>query len=254
MLGCKRVSLLHTRKCLSQLGSSFYRCQQKSTIPDSLKAMVYATKKNPTTFATPPPPLSPLSSQSITPLSASEFRSKHDISISGDLNDNTFEPLVDFISTPFVEPLKRALLREGYTSPTPIQAQSWPILLNGRDLISVARTGSGKTCGFLLPAFQKILSNVKVGPYSRNPKILVLAPTRELSVQINEVASSFSRSLGFRNVCLYGGAMRGPQINMLKSGVDIVVGTPGRVFDLLSEGCFRVKDIQYVVFDEADRM
>jgi len=242
----KRVSLFHARR------PSFYRCQ-KSTIPDSLKTMVYATK-NPTPFIATSSPSSTTTTSSTPILSASEFRVKHDIDVSGDLNDNTYEPLVDFSSTPFVEPLKRALFREGYTAPTPIQAQSWPILLNGRDLISVARTGSGKTCGFLLPAFQKILTNVKVGPYSRNPKILVLAPTRELSVQINEVASSFSRSLGFRNVCLYGGAMRGPQIQSLSAGVDVVVGTPGRVNDLLSEGCFRVKDIQYVVFDEADRM
>lgn len=255
MFKSRKISLLlHAKgKCASLSGSlNLYR--QKSTIPESLRSTVFTSNIDTSSISASISTPTPTPTPTTTALSTADFRTKHDISISGDLNDNLFEPLVDFSSTPFFEPLKRALLKEGFTAPTPIQAQSWPILLSGRDLISVARTGSGKTCGFLLPALQKILTSAKSAPNSRNPKILVLAPTRELSVQINEVASNFSRSLGLRNICLYGGTMRGPQMSSLRAGVDIIVGTPGRVFDLLSEGCFRVKDIQYVVFDEADRM
>ena len=128
-------------------------------------------------------------------LNAEEFRSLHQIRLKGADNDS-FNPFFKFDDSPFNDPVKRVLKAEGYTAPTPIQAQSWPIALAGRDMISVARTGSGKTCGFLLPAFHKLLTPESVDPalttnirrrVKRNiPRVLVIAPTRELAVQIGE--------------------------------------------------------------------
>ena len=126
-----------------------------------------------------------------------------------------YPPMVSFDSTPFSEALKRVLKSEGFTGPTPTQAQSWPIALDQRDIISVARTGSGKTCGFLLPAFHKLVTEKAQGktqtaanqgnPYARgaqvrSPTVLVLAPTRELTVQIDKEAQKYSKGTGFSSM------------------------------------------------------
>lgn len=148
-------------------------------------------------------------------LSAEAFRSANQIKLSSSTgNHNDFPPMIEFDMTPFSPALKKILLSEGFASPTPTQAQSWPIAIQARDIISVARTGSGKTCGFLLPAFHKLIADKASGkvqqnelsnnPYAREaarqPTILVLAPTRELTVQIETEARKFARPCGFQSV------------------------------------------------------
>lgn len=141
------------------------------------------------------------------PVSPAEFCALHKIQIKSD--DESFEvpaPMASFESTPYGGPIRAALSSAGFPAPTPTQAQSWPIALSGRDIISVARTGSGKTLGFLLPAFHAMLNNpggckprMGMGPY-----IVVLAPTRELACQINEEATKFGKSSGIRSTTVYG--------------------------------------------------
>jgi ATP-dependent RNA helicase DDX5/DBP2 len=197
--------------------------------------------------------------------SAAEYRKTHQIKLTGsNIDDHQHQPIVSFDATPFVPKLKQALLKQGYTAPTPTQAQSWPIALSGRDIISIARTGSGKTYGFLVPAIHKLLSSkAQVSEKSdrtrrsssrrQNPRVLVVAPTRELAVQIEEETRKIGELCGVSSVVLYGGAGRGPQIKSLQVGADIVIGTPGRINDLLEAGYFDSRHIEYLVLDEADR-
>ena len=201
------------------------------------------------------------------PLSHEDFRKEHQIALKGPDHDK-YVPFLDFDSTPFQPSLKKALKVEGFSSPTPIQAESWPIALEQRDIISVARTGSGKTCGFLLPAFHKMMmakaNHAKNNPTPasggkfqrwkrlsrRVPTTLVLAPTRELAVQIDTEAQKFSRTSGLLTACLYGGTSKGPQIAKLKQGVDLVVATPGRCNDLAEMGMLDLSSVDYLVLDE----
>lgn len=154
---------------------------------------------------------------------ATEFRAEHDIRVIDVVHANAASappyriplPLLTFESTPFCKPIRMALDNAGYTAPTATQAQSWPICIQGRDVISVAKTGSGKTIGFLLPAFH-LLEKIRYDPVEKAkeglPKILVLVPTRELACQIHEESVKFGRSLGIKSVCLYGGAPRRGQV------------------------------------------
>ena len=179
-------------------------------------------------FSSIPQPISVVTNDSSieneTMMSAAEFRKEHNINLTG----SDIEPFFSFEETPFVPSLKKALLAQGFKSPTPTQAQSWPIILQNKDLISVARTGSGKTCGFLLPAFHfislgaapAVATAARGRPVRRNPKLLVLAPTRELSVQIQAEGEKYARALGLRTTCLYGGVPRNSQIAMLNSGMN----------------------------------
>lgn len=143
-----------------------------------------------------------------------KFRSANQITLKSKSGNMNYPPMTDFNMTPFSDNLKRVLKAEGFAGPTPTQAQSWPIALDERDIISVARTGSGKTCGFLLPAFHKLSVEKAAGkvqpsqtsdnPYARapirTPTVLVLAPTRELTVQIDAEAQKFARGTGFTSV------------------------------------------------------
>ncbi|CAN0117010.1 unnamed protein product, partial [Phaeothamnion confervicola] len=158
--------------------------------------------------------------------------------------------------TPFEGPLRKALLSAGFPSPTPTQAQSWPIALNRRDLISVARTGSGKTCGFLLPAFHMLSASADALPprMGAPPKVLVLAPTRELAMQIETEARKFGRASAIRSTCVYGGAPKYPQIKALEGGVEVLIATPGRLNDLVNMNKVNLSNVRYLVLDEADRM
>lgn len=185
-------------------------------------------------------------------LTADEFRKKHQIKISGvDNADPAFDPVASFDVSPFHQSVLRILDKQGFLSPTATQAQSWPVAAGGRDLISVAKTGSGKTLAFLAPAFSNLVSSkTKRG---RDPKILVLAPTRELCLQIHKEATNFE-SIGIRSVACYGGASRYTQMNELRRGVDAVIATPGRFNDFLESGAINVSNVDYVVLDEADRM
>ncbi|KAL6518822.1 hypothetical protein OROHE_017575 [Orobanche hederae] len=145
----------------------------------------------------------------------------------------------------------------GFSAPTPIQAQSWPIAIQGRDIVAIAKTGSGKTLGYLIPAFLHLKqkhNNPKLGP-----TVLVLSPTRELATQIQDEAVKFGRSSKIsctekRECCLYGGAPKGPQLRDLDRGVDVVVATPGRLNDILEMKRVSLHQVSYLVLDEADRM
>ncbi|MBS3063016.1 MAG: DEAD/DEAH box helicase, partial [Candidatus Diapherotrites archaeon] len=152
-----------------------------------------------------------------------------------------------------LEPLQRALDKEGYTEPTPIQAKAIPPLLQGRDLIGIAQTGTGKTAAFVLPILQRMsLDRKQTQPGA--PRVLVLAPTRELASQINESFSAYGRFMPFRHTAIFGGVGQFPQTRALAHGVDILVATPGRLMDLMQQGYVKLRAVDFFVLDEADRM
>ena len=151
------------------------------------------------------------------------------------------------------EPLLRALQGEGYTQPTPIQEQAIPVLLSGEDMLGLAQTGTGKTAAFSLPLLQLLC----VGHEGRRPKSvrsLILAPTRELAVQIGESIRVYGRYLHLRSVVVVGGVSQQVQVKALAAGVDILVATPGRLLDLEKQGSLRLDAVKHLVLDEADRM
>lgn len=201
-----------------------------------------------------------VSSDPATSLTAEEWRNEHNITIraaSGQATQTAeaVAPYRQFSDTPFNDRIQQGFQRAGFSAPTPIQAQAWPLALQGHDLICIAKTGSGKTCGFLLPVFHRHLqSNPRPRQGFAKPLLLVLAPTRELSVQILEEAQKFGRLLGIRSVCCYGGSSKYPQIAALQRGVECVIATPGRLNDLLSDKKADLSGIEYLVLDEADRM
>lgn len=152
-----------------------------------------------------------------------------------------------------IAPLKRALAREGYTAPTPIQAKSIPYLLKGRDLIGIAQTGTGKTAAYVLPILQKMYEEIRV-PTPGAPRALVLAPTRELAAQIGESFATYGQFLRFRHTVIFGGINQASQVRELSRRNDILVATPGRLLDLMNQGYIKLKDVEFFVLDEADRM
>lgn len=144
---------------------------------------------------------------------------------------------------------------KNFAKPSPIQSHSWPFLLDGRDFIGIAQTGSGKTLAFGVPAMMHVLGKRKSEKQRRvNPLCLILSPTRELAQQIADVLCSAGNSCGVKSACFYGGTSKGPQKAALRSGVDIVIATPGRLKDLMQEGVCCLKEASFVVLDEADRM
>ena len=158
-----------------------------------------------------------------------------------------------FCELALLEPLKFALRSAGFRTPTPIQTLAISPALEGRDLMGCAQTGSGKTVAFALPLLQRLAEH----PPRRSsgaPRVLILAPTRELAAQIEETFSSLGRGLGLRHTVVYGGVGKQPQINILKKGIDILVATPGRLLDLMGERRVSLSRIETVVLDEADRM
>lgn len=150
-------------------------------------------------------------------------------------------------------PLLRALSTEKYSSPTPIQAQAIPLLLDGGDLMGLAQTGTGKTAAFALPILQN-LNDEKKRPESRRPRALVLAPTRELAIQIGDGFKVYGQNLRHRHAVIYGGVGQGPQVKALNRGIDILVATPGRLLDLMQQGHLWLERTETLVLDEADRM
>ena len=155
----------------------------------------------------------------------------------------------DFHALQLVEPIMRALEEVGYESPTPIQAQTIPLILEGRDVLGQAQTGTGKTAAFALP----ILSNINLE--QAEPQALVLAPTRELAIQVAEAFQRYAEYLkGFHVVPIYGGQDYGIQLRMLRRGVHVVVGTPGRVMDHMRRGSLNLSSLKCLVLDEADEM
>jgi ATP-dependent RNA helicase RhlE len=150
-------------------------------------------------------------------------------------------------------PLLQALATEGYETPTPIQAQAIPPLLEGRDLLGIAQTGTGKTAAFALPLLQRLTStDRRAGP--RSVRALILTPTRELCVQILDSFRTYGRHLRLSRAAVYGGVSQGPQVQNLSRGLDVLVATPGRLLDLMNQGQVRFDSLEAFVLDEADRM
>ena len=150
-------------------------------------------------------------------------------------------------------PLLRALSAENYSEPTPIQAQAIPLLLDGGDLMGLAQTGTGKTAAFALPILQR-LAEAKKRPEARRPRALILAPTRELAIQIGDGFKAYGQNLKLRHAVIYGGVGQNPQVKALNRGVDILVATPGRLLDLMQQGHLLLDKAMTLVLDEADRM
>ncbi|ONK54910.1 uncharacterized protein A4U43_UnF9810 [Asparagus officinalis] len=181
--------------------------------------------------------------------SADSYCQHHEITVTG---DNIPAPFMTFEATAFAPELLREIRAAGFSAPTPIQAQTWPIALQSRDIVAIAKTGSGKTLGYLLPAFvhlKQCRNNPQIGP-----TVLVLSPTRELATQIQDEAIKFGRSSRISCTCLYGGAPKGPQLREIERGVDIVVATPGRLNDILEMKKINFSQVSFLVLDEADRM
>jgi len=153
-----------------------------------------------------------------------------------------------------IEPILKALQEEGYTHPTPIQEQAIPILLNRKDLLGCAQTGTGKTAAFTLPILQHLHNSKGDSKGKRKIKSLIVTPTRELAIQINESITSYGKYTGLKNVVIFGGVKQGGQTDALRRGTDILVATPGRLLDLISQGFISLQDIKYFVLDEADQM
>ena len=142
---------------------------------------------------------------------------------------------------------------QGFPAPTAIQSQGWPMALSGRDVVGIAETGSGKTLTYCLPSIVHINAQPLLAP-GDGPIVLVLAPTRELAVQIQQEITKFGRSSRIRNTCVYGGVPKGPQIRDLSRGSEVCIATPGRLIDMLESGRTNLRRVTYLVLDEADRM
>jgi ATP-dependent RNA helicase RhlE len=158
-----------------------------------------------------------------------------------------------FAELPLAEPVLRALRDENYTRPTPIQAQSIPAQLEGRDLMGCAQTGTGKTAAFALPILNHLASQPK-GLSRGKARALVLTPTRELAVQVGKSFTTYGRHLKLRHALVYGGVSQHPQTKSLARGVDILVATPGRLLDLMDQGHIDLGGVEFLVLDEVDRM
>ncbi len=158
-----------------------------------------------------------------------------------------------FTDLNLIEPLLRAVRAEGYESPTPIQERAIPHVLQGRDLIGVAQTGTGKTAAFALPILQRLVS-VPPAAGRRGIRALVLSPTRELATQIADGFRSYGKHTPLRPLVIFGGVGQQPQVDALRKGPDILVATPGRLLDLMNQGFVRLNTIEVFVLDEADRM
>jgi len=201
-------------------------------------------------------------------LSADDFRKKFQITAvqrEGQTEETVLpDPVQSFEAAPFSRKIKEALAAAGFASPSPIQAQAWPIATSGADLVAVAKTGSGKTLAFLLPAFKRIAKWVKAQAEGdakakskalARPLTLVLAPTRELATQIEGECAKFAATVKVRSLAVFGGAPKAAQGKAMKSeDPQVLVATPGRLQDFMSSGEVCLKAVQLLVLDEADRM
>uniref|UniRef100_A0A8C3A7S7 RNA helicase n=1 Tax=Cyclopterus lumpus TaxID=8103 RepID=A0A8C3A7S7_CYCLU len=162
-------------------------------------------------------------------------------------------PIAKFHEAAFPSYVMDVINKLNWSEPTPIQAQGWPLALSGKDMVGIAQTGSGKTLSYLLPA----IVHINHQPFLERgdgPICLVLAPTRELAQQVQQVAAEYGRASRLKTTCIYGGAPKGPQIRDLERGVEICIATPGRLIDFLEAGKTNLRRCTYLVLDEADRM
>ncbi len=162
-------------------------------------------------------------------------------------------PLTQFSELGLAKPLLKALQAEGYETPTPIQAQAIPSVMEGRDLLGIAQTGTGKTAAFALPILHRLVEDRRPAP-RRGCRVLVLSPTRELATQIAESFRTYGAGLGMTVAVVFGGAKYGPQIKALAAGVDVLVATPGRLIDHIGEKYAKLDQTEVFVLDEADQM
>lgn len=160
---------------------------------------------------------------------------------------------MEFKDLRLIGPLLEAVAKQGYTAPTPIQEQAIPHILQGKDLIGIAQTGTGKTAAFVLPLLQ-LMSQSPKRAVPRSPRTLVLAPTRELAAQIDESFATYGSFMRFRHTVIFGGVGQGPQVKALSNGVDVLVATPGRLLDLMNQGHVSLGNLEFLVLDEVDRM
>ncbi|CAK6975199.1 probable ATP-dependent RNA helicase DDX17 isoform X1 [Scomber scombrus] len=179
-----------------------------------------------------------------------EYRRKKEITVRG---SGCPKPITNFHQAQFPQYVMDILMQQNFKEPTAIQAQGFPLALSGRDMVGIAQTGSGKTLSYLLPA----IVHINHQPYLERgdgPICLVLAPTRELAQQVQQVAYDYGKSSRIKSTCVYGGAPKGPQIRDLERGVEICIATPGRLIDFLEAGKTNLRRCTYLVLDEADRM
>ncbi|XP_031472761.1 DEAD-box ATP-dependent RNA helicase 20 [Nymphaea colorata] len=187
---------------------------------------------------------------SMTEPEVEDYRRRRQITVEG---RDVPKPVKNFRDVGFPDYVMQEIVKAGFVEPTPIQSQGWPMALKGRDLIGIAETGSGKTLAYLLPAIVHINAQPILSP-GDGPIVLVLAPTRELAVQIQQEATKFGSSSKIKNTCIYGGVPKGPQVRDLQKGVEIVIATPGRLIDMLESHVTNLRRVTYLVLDEADRM
>ena len=161
---------------------------------------------------------------------------------------------MSFDKLELIEPIKRALETEGYETPTPIQEQAIPIILQRKDLLGCAQTGTGKTAAFAIPIIQILHLSENKGAGRRKIKALIVTPTRELAIQIGESFMAYGRHAGLKHTVIFGGVGERPQTDALRAGVDILIATPGRLLDLMNQGYIDLRSLELFVLDEADRM
>ncbi|KAK0077074.1 hypothetical protein PV326_010317 [Microctonus aethiopoides] len=184
------------------------------------------------------------------PREVEAYRQKKEITLKG---EKIPHPIQFFEEGNFPDYVMQGIRKQGFSEPTAIQAQGWPIAMSGRNMVGIAQTGSGKTLGYILPAIVHI-NNQQPLNRGDGPIALVLAPTRELAQQIQTVANDFGSLSYVRNTCIFGGAPKGGQARDLERGVEIVIATPGRLIDFLERGTTNLRRTTYLVLDEADRM
>ncbi|MCC3865959.1 DEAD/DEAH box helicase [Terrisporobacter petrolearius] len=161
---------------------------------------------------------------------------------------------MQFTDLDIIRPIQKALKEEGYIKPTPIQSKSITPLLEGRDLLGCAQTGTGKTAAFAIPIIQQIYNDKKSLKGKRTIKAVILAPTRELAIQIEENFIAYARHTNIKSLVIFGGVSQNPQVKALKEGVDILIATPGRMLDLYNQKFLKLNDVKHFVLDEADSM
>jgi ATP-dependent RNA helicase RhlE len=161
--------------------------------------------------------------------------------------------ITTFAELTLTEPLMQAVRESGYERPTPIQAQAIPYLLQGRDLLGLAQTGTGKTAAFVLPILQRLMESKKRAA-PKSTRVLILTPTRELAVQIRDSLKTYGKHLPIRSTQIFGGVGQNPQVEALRKGIDVVVATPGRLLDLINQGHVKLDSVEVFVLDEGDRM
>lgn len=161
---------------------------------------------------------------------------------------------MSFENLNLIEPILKALKTEGYTTPTPIQEQAIPFILQHRDLLGCAQTGTGKTAAFAIPILQLLFEDRQKHKEQKSIKALILTPTRELAIQISESFTAYGKHTGLKNLVIFGGVSQNPQVDALRRGVDILIATPGRLLDLMNQRYVHLEHIKMLILDEADRM